>query len=81
MKVKLVFDRWQRYTPEGIVNLHETPEGIELEMGDFHSGSTFPGSIDLPEYQADEMREAMKTGAEPVFIAIDERGFIAKEKS
>lgn len=70
MKIKLVFDHWQRHSPDGFVNCHETEEGIELEKGDFHSGSTFDGEIVVAEDEAEELASAMGKGFHPLFYFI-----------
>lgn len=65
MKIKLVFEDW-RDGPTG-KSLYSTPAGIQLSMGDFHSGSTFTGEIDLDLEQEKDIGESMELGAVPVF--------------
>lgn len=65
MKIKLVFDDW-RDGPTG-KSLYSTPAGIQLSMGDFHSGTTFDGEIDLDIEQEKDIKESMELGAVPVF--------------
>ena len=64
MDVEMVFDDWKDETGESIYN---TPEGVELSLGDFHSGSAFPARIYLTPDQARDLRAAVKRGAQPVF--------------
>ena len=48
MKVRLVFQDWQRNGQ----SIYATEEGVRLAMGDFHSGSTFDATIEVDEEQA-----------------------------
>ena len=67
MKIKLVFHDWQRQGK----SIYDTPECVELlSLGPFHSGTTFEGEIVLDDEDARDLRDSMKTGAEPVFVAI-----------
>jgi len=62
MKIALVFDEWR--------NLQGKPlHGIkpELYFGAFHSGTTFPGEIELPLDLEEELTENMNNGFIPVF--------------
>mgnify|MGYP001580239085 CR=1 FL=1 len=63
MKVRLVFEDWQRKGR----SIYATEEGLRLSMGDFHSGSTFDATIEVDEEQAAELHRALSTGACPVF--------------
>ena len=63
MKIKLVFDDWQK---EG-KSVYCTPKGTELSMGDFHSGTTFEGEIKLDSGAEAEIKEAMALGYQPIF--------------
>ena len=66
MRVKLVFDHWNRHgKPLG----DEGPElALRLSAGDFHSGTIWNGTIDLSVKDAGELFEAFKTHrAVPVF--------------
>ena len=63
MKIKLVFNDWQK-DGESIYN---TEKGIDLSMGDFHSGSVFNGEIVVNAAQKLELEKAMKAGYQPVF--------------
>lgn len=63
VKVKLAFLDWR----EKGKSVYATDRGVELSMGDFHSGSTFPGTIELDQEQAEELTEAMRSGLQPCF--------------
>jgi hypothetical protein len=63
MKVKLVFNDWKF----GGKSVYNTEEGVELAMGDFHSGTTLTGEIDLDREQEQEMRTAILAGYQPCF--------------
>ena len=63
MKVKLVFDDWRR----GSKSVYSTEEGVELSIGDFHSGTTFNAEIELNVEQEEDLKEALESGATPVF--------------
>ncbi len=66
MKIKLVFHDWVR----GGKSIYDTEEGIELSLGDFHSGTTFDGEIILDASNEREIKEAAKTRAFPAFSVI-----------
>lgn len=63
MKVKLVFDDW---TKDG-ESVYNTKLGIELSMGDFHSGSTFNAEIKLNKEQRSEIEKSIAAGFHPTF--------------
>lgn len=63
MKIKLVFDDWRKR----LKSIYSTKEGIELSMGDFHSGTTFNAEIELNIEQEEDLKEALESGATPVF--------------
>jgi len=63
MKIKLVFDDWRR----GMKSIYQTEEGIEMSMGNFHSGTTFNAEIILDSEEEKDLRESLKSGATPVF--------------
>lgn len=65
MKVKLVFDTWLA-GPTGEC-IYQTPIGVALTMGQFHSGTTFNGNMDLDEENAAELERSIKNGYIPVF--------------
>ena len=48
-------------------SVYNTDEGIELSMGQFHSGSTFDGEIKLSKVDEYELERAIKQGYGPVF--------------
>ena len=62
IEVKMVFTDWFK---RGM--LANNADLLQLTAGDFHGGSTFPGSIVLSQENADELREAMGRGFRPVF--------------
>lgn len=63
MKIELVFDDWQQKGK----SVYNTPEGVELSMGDFHGGTTFTGEIHLSPELEQELTEAINKGYQPVF--------------
>ncbi len=63
VQVKLAFLDWRK-KGESVYN---TPEGLELSTGDFHSGTTFSGEIHLPPEEARELKEAIRAGYQPCF--------------
>jgi len=70
MKIKLVFYDWLAAglrCPLG-------SEKMNLEAGDFHGGSTFPGTIDLDEEQEKELSMALREGWQPLFWVMPGRG-------
>jgi len=68
MNVSLIFDHWQSPYQEGLPRELTAEEDTELSSGPFHGGSTWPGIIALPDYQAEELAEAMAKGYTPVFL-------------
>lgn len=66
MKVQLVFEDW-RDCHDATISVYNAVVGIRLSSGDFHSGTTFSGEIDLDGEQEEELREAMARGFKPVF--------------
>jgi hypothetical protein len=71
MKVKLIFDDWRK---DGLYNsIYDTEEGIELCMGDCHHGTIFQAELNIDSDLEQEIRNAAKQGANPVFsVFIDE---------
>jgi len=63
MKIKLVFEDWQKNGE----SVYSTANGIDLTLGDFHSGTTFNGEIELTKDQEEELNDAMAKGYYPVF--------------
>ena len=67
MDVKLVFDGWRDNKGNDI---YGTIEGIELSMGDFHSGTIFPATIEMDRATTEELRDALEQGYRPVFYIV-----------
>ena len=63
MRIKLVFLDWQK---DG-KSVYATEKGIELSMGQFHSGTTFLGDISVDPMEAKELADAIKQGYQPCF--------------
>lgn len=73
MRVKFVFDRWLQRDHEP-PHLHE-PSGekaIDLGMGNFHSGTTFRGTLALDDGDAAELKKALRDDCHPVFYVIED---------
>ena len=72
MKVKLVFDDWRKQGTVG--SIYNTVKGIDLSLGNFHSGTTFRAVLALSD-KADEaeLAEALAAGYHPVFTVIAEK--------
>ena len=66
MKIKLVFEDWQK---DG-KSVYQTPEGIYLSLGNFHSGTTFDADIDLDAGDEKELQRAIDAGFVPVFVVV-----------
>ena len=62
MRIKLVFNDWLGPDNQSV---YSTEQGVELSMGDFHSGTIFQGTIetDDPEW----LQEQIDRGFTPVF--------------
>jgi len=69
MKFKLIFDDWRDKNHKSI---YSTETGIELSLGDLHSGTTFDATIDLSPYDENLFKKARSEGIYPVFYAIEE---------
>lgn len=66
MKCRLVLDDWRKVGEND--SIYSTRLGIELSMGELHSGTTWEGEISLPPEIEKEIIEAMKEhNAYPVF--------------
>ncbi len=65
MDLRFCFLDLQDRTGQSIYN---TEEGLRLRLGDFHSGSTFRGTIEVDD--KDELRDALAGGFQPVFVAL-----------
>ena len=69
MKIDLVFWDWRR--------LDGKPDDMatcEASMRDFHGGTTFRGTIDLDEEQAEDLRESLAKGLVPHFWIQEREG-------
>ena len=66
MRVGLVFDDWRDKNHRSI---YSTEQGVELAMGDFHSGTMFLADIQLDEDSARALESALSAGYVPVFYA------------
>ena len=73
MKIKLIFTDWRKWDGKKIQSIYNTPEGIEASMGVFHSGSTFEGTIDLPEEEVIELKELISQDYRPIFELTDKQ--------
>ena len=67
VEVRLAFHDWYR---EG-ESIYNTNDGLELSLGDYHSGTIFHGSLMLDEENLEELREALKRDALPVFAVFE----------
>ena len=64
-RVKLIVEDWkQEGSNESIYN---TELGVRLSLGDLHSGSTFTGEIELPVDALEDLKDAARLRAYPVF--------------
>lgn len=64
MNIKLIFDDWRDSSGQ---SAYSTDLGATLSCGDFHSGTTFHGTIELDEENEVELAEALNAGYQPVF--------------
>ncbi len=62
MNIRLVFSDWKGSDFKSVYN---TEEGVELTVGDFHSGSTFDAVIELDKEQSAELKSALQKGFIP----------------
>lgn len=65
MKVKLVFEDWRNAKNESV---YSTKTGVELSMGDFHSGATFNATIEVDDPKW--LEEQLSKGFKPVFYIV-----------
>ncbi|MDP2363571.1 MAG: hypothetical protein Q8M94_07345 [Ignavibacteria bacterium] len=63
MRIRLIFDDWRKKGE----SVFSTEEGIKLFSGDFYSGTTFNGKIQLDRLQEEKIRKAINEGYQPVF--------------
>lgn len=61
--IYLIFDDWREMGK----SIYQTEKGVELSMGDFHSGTTFAGKIALDDEDAKEWMKALRAGFQPAF--------------
>ena len=64
MKIELVFWTWTK----GGEDIYLTEESVWLSMGLFHGGTSFNGTIELDEQDAEELAEALSKGYSPMFM-------------
>lgn len=65
MKISLIFYDWiEKETGESV---YCTERGVELSLGDLHSGTMFSAEIELENYQG-EFEKGVKSGLVPLFI-------------
>ena len=69
MKIKLIFDDWRKRSGK---SCYSDVACDHLSRGEFHSGTTFNGTIELDEADEGELREALRKGYRPVFWAMEE---------
>jgi len=62
--IKLAFHDWVR---DG-KSIYSTEEGIELSLGDFHSGTVFNGAICLDDNGIQEIQRAIARKEYPTFL-------------
>jgi hypothetical protein len=67
---RLVFEDWRDREHRSIYN---TPEGVELSMGSFHSGTTFEAELELDPDDSANLAAALRDGYRPVFYAVLQR--------
>jgi len=64
MQVLLVFADWRDKSHQSV---YQTEKGIDLSMGDFHSGTTFKAEIVLDADAENDLRDALRDDFIPVF--------------
>lgn len=64
IKVQLVFQDWQDSDGDSVYN---TEDGVDLSMGDLHSGTVFEAAIKLDDDDLCRLSEAFEKGYRPVF--------------
>ena len=65
MKCRLVMEDWRQIGTAD--SIYSTPLGVDLSMGDMHSGTTFEAVVELPSDVAEEIETAWREhGAYPV---------------
>ena len=58
MNCRLVMEDWRRIGTPG--SICQTPLGVELSMGDLHSGTAFRAALELPPGVAEEIETAWR---------------------
>ena len=66
MRINLIFDHWEKGGKP-----IDGEENLRLLTGNFHSGSTFSGTIITGDEK--ELSEALERGYQPVFIVTETR--------
>ena len=61
-KIKLVFDDWQDKQCKSVYSTK-----YELSLGNFHSGSTWDGEIDIDESDLREIKKSISEGYRAIF--------------
>ena len=61
--IRMTFDDLRRKGK----SMYSTEEGVQMTMGDIHSGSTFSGTITLDEENMDQLNKMFEAGLQPVF--------------
>ena len=71
IKCKLVMDDWRQVgKPDSI---YSTPLGVDLSIGDMHSGTAFEADVELPPHIAEEIETAWREhGAYPVLRCLQQ---------
>ena len=65
LQIKLVFEDWQKRDGESV---YDTEKGLELSLGDFHSGTTFNATIQVDlDDSLDLIAAVNQEGYTPVF--------------
>ena len=62
VKIKLVFDDWQDKQCKSVYSTK-----YELTLGNFHSGSTWHGEIDIEESDLREIKRSISEGNRAIF--------------
>lgn len=65
MIIKMSFEDWKPH--DSGHSIYSTEKGVELSMGDFHSGTVFEADIKLDSENEKELMDAIKQGYNPIF--------------
>lgn len=65
MKIKLVFDDWQKFDGKQVTSVYQTNQ--ELSYGNFHSGTVFEAEIHLAPDEKEELEDALNKKFMPIF--------------